>query len=586
MENMKKKKRNCLVGVGIDTSRYGHVVKFMSSDLSVAAPGLIVTECRDGYDKLEKQLNKLSRSNPGTYFKIRIDAAGQYSANLENFLRGLPLPIDVSVGEPTRNKNYRQAHYPKTKTDDVEGWAMARFSVIEQPPATPKLPDEFFALCEITSRLQGAVKDSTRAINRLHNLLSRVFPELENIVSNVAAGWVLALLQKYPSSAKIARARLKTLKSIPYAKLDKVKAIHEEAKRSVGALHGPLIESMLQELVGQVQSSKKVEKRYENLLIEAYRQLPDSGHKQVETIIGIGEITAAILVSKIISIDRFEMPKNLVGYFGVFPNLKSSGINADGTPKPAPIGHMSCKGNDLVRRYLWTAAFSAIQHNPAIRALFNRLRKRGTRGDVAVGHCMRKLLHLVFAVWKTDKPFDKNHYPWETKSNAVETTIEQSTRKENAVGPKMDTNSKEVASQEVTTATVNLDRQLPSVKQQSAKTQVAKSTNSVDYAYLRSQVTIEQVLKHIDHFENLRGTKTQRRGPCPIHKSTSKTSKSFSVNLTKNVFQCFNQKCGAHGNTLDFWAAIHGQTIHQAAIDIAKTFGLSISRNREEEPVI
>jgi hypothetical protein len=26
---------------------------------------------------------------------------------------------------------------------------------------------------------------------------------------------------------------------------------------------------------------------------------------------------------------------------------------------------------------------------------------------------MRKLLHLVFAVWKTGKPFDPNHYPWE-----------------------------------------------------------------------------------------------------------------------------------------------------------------------------
>ena len=26
---------------------------------------------------------------------------------------------------------------------------------------------------------------------------------------------------------------------------------------------------------------------------------------------------------------------------------------------------------------------------------------------------MRKLLHLVFAVWKSDKPFDPKHYPWE-----------------------------------------------------------------------------------------------------------------------------------------------------------------------------
>ena len=38
-------------------------------------------------------------------------------------------------------------------------------------------------------------------------------------------------------------------------------------------------------------------------------------------------------------------------------------------------------------------------------------------GDVAIGHCMRKLLHLVFAVWKTNRPFDEKHFPWEPPSD-------------------------------------------------------------------------------------------------------------------------------------------------------------------------
>src|SRR4029077_14785028 len=58
-----------------------------------------------------------------------------------------------------------------------------------------------------------------------------------------------------------------------------------------------------------------------------------------------------------------------------------------------------------VRRCLWNAAKSAIVHNPVIRSLYARQRAAGKRGDVALGHCMRKLLHLVFAVWKTDQPF-------------------------------------------------------------------------------------------------------------------------------------------------------------------------------------
>jgi hypothetical protein len=35
---------------------------------------------------------------------------------------------------------------------------------------------------------------------------------------------------------------------------------------------------------------------------------------------------------------------------------------------------------------------------------------------VAVGHAMRKLLHLAFAIWKTRRPFDAKHHTWEQPS--------------------------------------------------------------------------------------------------------------------------------------------------------------------------
>ncbi len=80
---------------------------------------------------------------------------------------------------------------------------------------------------------------------------------------------------------------------------------------------------------------------------------------------------------------------------------------------------MSRKGNDLVRHYLWNAARSAIVHNPAIGALYRRLRAKGKRGDTALGQCMRKMLHLVYAVWKTNRPFEDNLYPTDTDNDAA-----------------------------------------------------------------------------------------------------------------------------------------------------------------------
>ena len=53
--------------------------------------------------------------------------------------------------------------------------------------------------------------------------------------------------------------------------------------------------------------------------------------------------------------------------------------------------------------------WSAVTFNPAVAALYARLRQRGRRGDVALGHCMKKLVHQVFGVWTSGKPFDANH---------------------------------------------------------------------------------------------------------------------------------------------------------------------------------
>src|SRR5206468_3286391 len=105
-------------------------------------------------------------------------------------------------------------------------------------------------------------------------------------------------------------------------------------------------------------------------------------------------------VAKMVSIDHFDKPESVVAYFGVFPEESSSGVDKSGRPVPPGTLSMSRQGNDLVRSCLWNAAKSAILHNPVIRSLYARQRAQGKRGDVALGHCMRKLLHLVFAVWK------------------------------------------------------------------------------------------------------------------------------------------------------------------------------------------
>jgi hypothetical protein len=204
------------IGVGIDTARYGHRGSFLRPDRRLAAKPLTVMETRAGYNALQQCLEQLHAQHPQAELRVRIDAAGQYVVNLEQFLRSLDLPISLSIGEPKRNKDYQKAHYPKRTTDDTESQAMARFAVVELPNATPAPSAEMGLLREIASRLQAKVKETTRAINRLHNILARTFPELVTLTEDIGAAWVLRLLDSYPTAECIAQAGLAALNKIRY----------------------------------------------------------------------------------------------------------------------------------------------------------------------------------------------------------------------------------------------------------------------------------------------------------------------------------------------------------------------------------
>ena len=332
--------------------------------------------------------------------------------------------MTLSVGEPKRNKDYQKAHFPKRTTDDTESQAMARFAVVEQPDATPapsaadgpaargRRPLAGPGQADDPGHQPAAQPPGPRLPRARH-------PDRRHRRRLGAASCSTSI----PPPNASPQAHLASLEKIPYLSSEQAEALHQAARQSVASLRGDVAEALVRDLVAQVRHSQQAEQHLRQLLTAAFADLPASPHVQVVTIPGIGEATAAVLVAKIVDIDRFATPDHLVGYFGVFPEENSSGVDKQG--KPLPAGHAA---HVAARATTWSAPTSGTPpespsvHNPAIRALYRRLRAKGKRGDVAMGHCMRKLLHLVFAVWKTDRPFDEDHFPWEGPGDTPSST--------------------------------------------------------------------------------------------------------------------------------------------------------------------
>ena len=96
---------------------------------------------------------------------------------------------------------------------------------------------------------------------------------------------------------------------------------------------------------------------------------------------------------------------------------------------------------------------------------------------------------------------------------------------------------------------------------------------TIDFAELRRRVPIARVLELIA-FQPVRRSGAELRGPCPIHRAPSPRSRSFAANVHKNVFRCFH--CGAAGNVLDLYAAVHHTNIYRAAVELCERLDIDL----------
>ncbi len=575
------------IGVGIDTSRYGHYAAFLRDDLQPAAPELQFTESAEGYALFRQRLEQIRQRHGTVHFVVRLDAAGQYADNLLHFLHGLgtrgadatPLAnaqFTISCGDPQRNKNYRAALFGGKKSDPIEARAAARYALSERPAGTPPLADELRTLRQVAGRLQAVVRQRTRLINQLHHLVALAFPELALIVKDLAAGWVLELVHRYPTAQLLAAADEQQLADVPYLPERHIAALLQQARSSIASLSGATTAELVRDQVRQLRDVRARQKRLENLLISAYRGLPRTNH--LDTIPGFGAVTAAVLTAFILDIDRFQAPGKLVAYFGALPIEAASGVDRDGRARGPKRYVMSRRGNDLVRRYLWMAALSAVRHNPAVRALYARVvAKHPTKKAIAIGHAMRKLLHLAFAVWKTGKPFDPQHYPWQTPAHVEEPATRDEGRAVEGEREESDTPLSQQSqaaghtlvepAQSVVTAACSVS--LESLPHHPPVDQHA----FLDFAHLKRQLPIGRVLDQLGLTSRLRGKGAQQRCTCPIHRGDAR-GRTFSVHLDNNVFQCFDAKCGKQGDVIDLWASVRSLSLRDAALDLVRTFGL------------
>lgn len=123
-------------------------------------------------------------------------------------------------------------------------------------------------------------------------------------------------------------------------------------------------------------------------------------HDYLVSIKGIGSKTAIFLLAELYDLADYEDARSAAADAGVTPSHHELGSSVKRNP------HLSKVGKAGVRAALYWPAITAIQHNPIVKALAERLEARGKPRKVIIGAAMRKLLHIAYGVLKHQSPFD------------------------------------------------------------------------------------------------------------------------------------------------------------------------------------
>jgi transposase len=125
---------------------------------------------------------------------------------------------------------------------------------------------------------------------------------------------------------------------------------------------------------------------------------------KITRIKGVGLQTAVGVLSETNNFNSIENKRQLTSYAGLDIMENQSG-------KKEGRRRISKKGNSYLRKSLYMPALSAIKHENKMKSLNQRVCERNgwknkKSGIVAV---MRKLLHVIYALWKNDTEYNPNY---------------------------------------------------------------------------------------------------------------------------------------------------------------------------------
>ena len=378
--------------LGIDISKYKHDFCIIANTGEIIIENLSFENNKKGFQSLLEQLKSYNKND----IRIAFEATGHYSLNLELFLIEQGYSF-LKINPLVIHQFLKARSLRRTKTDKADSLTIASYLMSVPYKPNSILLYNIYTLKSLCRSRQQLIKERSKFAVLLTNELDKSFPELKPFFNNVISSTLLYILEKYKNTSHIALMKdYESLRKLSHGKFtySKFAQLKELARNSVG-YHDENTDLLISTYVSIYNKfTLKIEPIDKQISIIIKELNP-----KMLSIPGLGEISAASILSEYGDISNFSSPNKMLAFAGLEPSIIESGTLQSN-------GKMVKHGSGHLRYVIMNTATSILRYSPVFYDFYLKKRSEGKSHRVALSHVCKKLIRVIYSLEKYNNDFN------------------------------------------------------------------------------------------------------------------------------------------------------------------------------------
>ena len=389
-----------MILVGIDIGKNKHTFSIIDKETGeILSNPSVFNNNQEGFLLLIKKLSSYAKSE----LLIGMEDTGHYHFALLKYL--LDCRYTVALINPTTTDLTRKLQGGITKNDPLDSLTICDVIGSNQRKKPYRITKvnrfDLYEQKQLTRHHHNLKEELNTYKNRLQKCIDIVFPEFNSLFRSKYGIVYMNVLKTFASAEKIANSDIRTIrKCFEYAGRGKriplsAEQLKTAAKASVG-IPSVAEEIQIRHLVCQIEMIEEqlseIDKKIEEFSLQ--------NNSPILSIPGISHFSGTSILVELGDICNYTKASQLIKFAGVAPyHYESSQFTAKHTA-------ITKKGSKYLRKTLYQIILPVINHNKVFTAYFNKKLAEGKGHRCAQGHCIRKLLRIIYHLLSTGQTFD------------------------------------------------------------------------------------------------------------------------------------------------------------------------------------